>query len=120
MARKERQTHQSEPWIQNGRYILDASGWTLASTRYPDDARRIVAAVNAVKGIPTDALESWSEHVIGGPGARQPESADLEVLPEDRRSSERRRGDRRASRPAPRVPGVEPAAREGEEGTDSR
>src|SRR5439155_24371456 len=67
MGTKDKQEHQPEPWTQDGRYILDASGWTLASARFPGDARRIIAAVNSVQGIPTDALESWVVNVIGEP-----------------------------------------------------
>ena len=108
MARQEKQDHQPEPWMQDGRYILDASGWTLASARFPADARRIVAAINAVQGIPTDALESWSINVIGEPSGvavaagDRPESS-LETFPDDRRLAERRRGDRRATRPRLRI-----------------
>ena len=104
MVRQDSKEHQPEPWTQNGRYILDASGWTLASTRFPADARRIVAAVNSVQGIPTEALESWSDNVIGEPAQAlvvsgdRVESPELEVLPEDRRASNRRRGDRRGAR----------------------
>jgi len=86
--------HQPEPWTQDGRYILDASGWTLASARFPADARRIVAAINAVQGIPTDALESWVVNVVGDiAGAKAPS------VENERRVGERRRGDRRATRP---------------------
>ena len=67
MGTKDKQEHQPEPWTQDGRYILDASGWTLASARFPGDARRIIAAVNSVQGIPTDALESWVVNVVGEP-----------------------------------------------------
>jgi hypothetical protein len=49
-----------EPWQSRGSDIYDASGRLLATTIEPADARRIVAAVNAVSGIPTDALEGWS------------------------------------------------------------
>jgi hypothetical protein len=104
MGRQARQDHQPEPWAQHGHEILDATGWTLGSARFPADARRIVAAINAVQGIPTDALESWFVNVIGEtPGAlvaagdRAPSSAS-ELLSDDRRSSDRRRGDRRAER----------------------
>jgi hypothetical protein len=104
MGKHERQDHQPEPWAQHGREILDATGWTLGSARFPADARRIVAAINAVQGIPTDALESWFVNVIGEtPGAlvaagdQEPSSAS-EIFPGDRRSSDRRRGDRRAER----------------------
>jgi hypothetical protein len=97
--------HQPEPWTQDGRYILDASGWTLASTRFPADARRIVAAINAVQGIPTDALESWVVNVVGeaaGPAKTPPPSVAIE-----RREHERRRGDRRTARPQIRIFGSE-------------
>ncbi len=109
MARHEKQDHQPEPWMQDGRYILDASGWTLASARFPADARRIVAAINAVQGIPTDALESWSVNVIGEPAGMdlaaggRTESAAAESLPDDRRLAERRRGERRATHPRLRI-----------------
>jgi hypothetical protein len=104
MGRQEKPDHQPEPWTQDGRYILDASGWTLASTRFPADARRIVAAINAVQGIPTEDLESWFSNVIGEPmealvaAGDRAESPDLEIFPEDRRSSNRRHGDRRGAR----------------------
>jgi hypothetical protein len=104
MRRHESREHQPEPWTQDGRYVLDASGWTLASTRFPADARRIVAAVNAVQGIPTESLESWSDNVIGEPAQAlvaagdRSESPDLEIFPEDRRANNRRHGDRRGAR----------------------
>ena len=104
MRRQEGQEHQPEPWRQEGRYVLDASGWTLASTRFPADARRIVAAINAVQGIPTEDLESWFVNVMGEPqqvlmavGDRA-DSPELEIFPEDRRASNRRHGDRRGAR----------------------
>jgi hypothetical protein len=105
MGRQDKQDHQPEPWTQDGRYILDASGWTLASTRFPADARRIVAAINAVQGIPTDALESWFVNVVGEPASvfvaagDQPPASGQEIFLDDRRASNRRRGDRRANRP---------------------
>ncbi len=112
MARREKQDHQPEPWVQNGRYILDASGWTLASARFPADARRIVAAINAVQGIPTDALESWVVNVIGesflAGRAVEAQAVGAEApvpFPGDRRVGERRRGDRRAAHPTIRIVG---------------
>jgi hypothetical protein len=100
--------HQPEPWSQDGRYILDASGWTLASTRFPADARRIVAAINAVQGIPTDALESWVVNVVG-----EIEGAARSVPVEsERRVGERRRGDRRDSRPEIQIFGAQADSRE--------
>jgi len=105
--------HQPEPWTQNGRYILDASGWTLASARFPADARRIVAAINAVQGIPTDALESWVVNVVG-----EPSGADkaAQAFENNRRRGERRRGDRRASSPEIRIFGSDAEIRENENG----
>jgi hypothetical protein len=102
--------HQPEPWSQDGRYILDASGWTLASARFPADARRIVAAINAVQGIPTDALESWVVNVVGEAGAAEKAAPAVE---NDRRRGERRHGDRRASRPEIRIFGQSEAQEEG-------
>ena len=100
--------HQPEPWTQDGRYILDASGWTLASARFPADARRIVAAINAVQGIPTDALESWVVNVVGESAAEKT----VPALVNDRRQGERRRGDRRAARPEIRIVGQSEAQKE--------
>ena len=94
MGRHDKRSHQPQLWIQNGRSILDASGWTLASTRFPDDARRIVAAINAVQGIPTEALESWSVNVIGEP-AEAAVAREKEELP----SGSNLPNDGRASRP---------------------
>jgi hypothetical protein len=118
MARREKQDHQPEPWVQNGRDVQDASGWTLASARFPADARRIVAAINAVQGIPTDALESWVINVIGEASlARQSAEAqavgaETDPVPfpgerrvGERRLGERRRGDRRAIHPMLRILG---------------
>ncbi len=108
MVREEKQDHHPEPWMQDGCDILDASGWTLASARFPADARRIVAAINAVRGIPNDALESWSVNVIGEPAAAAAaagdrlESSPAENFPNDRRVGERRRGERR-TRPHIRI-----------------
>ena len=109
--------------MQDGRYILDASGWTLASARFPADARRIVAAINAVQGIPTDALESWIVNVMGEPieraepAGRADRGDAPEPFPDEHRSSERRRGDRRASRPGLRILGAESSYRQDEEGS---
>lgn len=126
MGTKDKQEHQPEPWMQDGRYVLDASGWTLASTRFPADARRIIAAINAVQGIPTDALESWVVNVIGEPvgrsgGDRRRASGDtFEPVQNERRVSERRHGDRRASRPEVRIFASPPVYQEDGKGKDSQ
>ena len=124
MGVKDKQEHQPEPWMQDGRYILDASGWTLASARFPADARRIIAAVNAVHGIPTDALESWVVNVVGEPvgraGADRRGSGVMSEPPNERRLSERRHGDRRSSRPDLRILGSTPVYQEDDGGENSQ
>ncbi len=122
MGTHDKRNHQPKPWIQNGRDILDASGWTLASARFPDDARRIVAAINAVQGIPTESLESWSVNVIGEPAEavvplEEEELSSGSDLPNDRRANERRHGVRHPSRPPFAAARPQP---EGERGSDSR
>jgi hypothetical protein len=126
MGTKDKQEHQPEPWTQDGRYILDASGWTLASARFPGDARRIIAAVNSVQGIPTDALESWVVNVVGEPvgradvDRRRAGGGPSEPVPNERRVGERRHGDRRSSRPELRVFGSMPVYQEDEGGKGSQ
>jgi len=101
-----------EPWRQDGRYIRDASGAIVVRGRSYADARRIVAAMNATRDIPTDALESWLVEDVSDPRTRP----DLEVtlaeeapaspylfVPGDRRRAERRQRDRRVGSAADRV-----------------
>jgi hypothetical protein len=108
MAGRGRDQHQPEPWASEGRAILNASGWTLAKTIFEADARRIVAAVNDVLGIPTAALEAGfiREILVPRPDATGEISIRIHPLPQgpmdpaeffihDRRAGERRRGDRR-------------------------
>ncbi len=110
MAEDETGEHAPEPWIQEDRYIRDAKREIVVRAKSPADARRIVAAVNAVQGIPTDALEGWVVQVVSG-SAVGPESdgdtieearADaleaIERFLNDRRLEDRRRGDRRPDR----------------------
>ncbi len=105
-GRKEQ--HQPEPWRYEGRAILNAAGWTMARTIFEADARRIVAAVNDVLGIPTVALEAGfiREILVPRPEATSEVSIRVHPLPRtpvdsseffihDRRLGERRRGDRR-------------------------
>ena len=51
--------HSPEPWTAEGRYIRDASGAIVVRGRSYADARRIAAAINATRDIPTDALERF-------------------------------------------------------------
>ena len=67
--------HSPEPWKQDGRYIRDATGAIVVRGRTLADARRITAAINATRDIPTDALENWLVQDVSDPGTRP----DLEV-----------------------------------------
>jgi hypothetical protein len=100
-----------ERWAQDGRNILDPTGQVAATLRTPEEARRFVAALNAVAGMPTDALEAWSTGVINDPVHQL--AAELEALlefgphPDERRKTERRQGDRRRAATEVRIE-VEP------------
>jgi hypothetical protein len=105
-----RDQHQPEPWSYEGRAILNSAGWTLAKTIFEADARRIVAAVNDVLGIPTAALEAGfiREILVPRPDSTSAVSIRVHPLPgevisfdpaeffiHDRRVGERRQGERR-------------------------
>jgi hypothetical protein len=124
---EESSEHAPEPWTQDGRYIRDANGAIVVRGRNDGDARRIAAAINGVRGIPTAALEGWSVHDVSDPDTRPdleidfaeelapsasqvhpPEGSMSEGVPEpawappeprpfDRRVFERRQSDRRRS-----------------------
>ena len=98
--------HAAEPWIRLGRYVRDAGGRVLLRAKNAADTRRIVACVNAFRGVPTETVEQWTIQVSGGAGAGP--DPDLASIPteairaveellgsEERRVGERRRGDRR-------------------------
>ena len=99
-------SHSPEPWTPEGRYIRDASGEIVVRGKTTADARRIAAAVNATRDIPTEALESWRLHDVSDPVTRPDLEIDLDstgpersrylVTPYDLRKAERRRQDRRA------------------------
>ena len=108
MAARSREQHQPEPWKYEGRAIVNSSGWTLAKTIFESDARRIVAAINDVLGIPTAALEAGfiREILVPRPESTSEVSIRVHPLPpmpvdaaefflHDRRMGERRKGDRR-------------------------
>jgi hypothetical protein len=108
MVGRGRDQHQPEPWKFEGRSVLNASGWILAKSIFEGDARRIVAAVNDVLGIPTAALEGGfiREILVPRPEATEDITIRIHALPgaqvdpaeffiHDRRATERRRGDRR-------------------------
>jgi hypothetical protein len=108
MAARSREQHQPEPWKYEGRAIVNSAGWTLAKTIFESDARRIVAAINDVLGIPTAALEAGfiREILVPRPESTSEVSIRVHPLPpmpvdaaefflHDRRMGERRKGDRR-------------------------
>ena len=71
--------HSPEPWTQDGRYIRDAKEAIVVRGRTLADARRIVAAINATRDIPTDALEHWLVQDVSNPVGRP----DLEIAIND-------------------------------------
>jgi hypothetical protein len=83
--------HSPEPWTQDGRYIRDSRGAIVVRGRTLADARRIVAAINATRDIPTDALEHWLIQDVSDPVTRpdlevaleEPESSPFAVAPPD-------------------------------------
>jgi hypothetical protein len=103
-----------EPWLQDGRYIRDADRNIVVRAKSAADARRIVAAINAVQGIPTEALESWNVQVLSDPGLDPGFDVEFDfddvlpvtaVLPPqarvfERRTRERRQGERRQAQVA--------------------
>ena len=108
MSGRGKEQHQPEPWSYEGRAILNSAGWTLAKTIFEADARRIVAAINDVLGIPTAALEAGfiREILVPRPETTREVSIRVHPLPpmpvdaaefflHDRRMGERRKGDRR-------------------------
>ena len=82
--------HSPEPWTQDGRYIRDAKDAIVVRGRTLADARRIVAAINATRDIPTDALEHWLVQDVSDPGR-----------PAGSRDRDQRRGRQLALRRAP-------------------
>ncbi len=109
----ESSTHSPEPWTSEGRYIRDFRGAIVVRGKTVADARRIAAAINATRDIPTEALERWLVQDVSDPNTRPDLEIDLEstdpgpsaylVVPHERRRAERRRNERRSpeSRAAP-------------------
>ncbi len=104
--REEPQRHAPEPWAQLGRFVRDAAGRIVVRGKTPVDARRVVACINALMGVPTETIESWNIQVSGGAGAGP--DPDLTAIPddavqaiqefigdEDRRLGDRRKAERR-------------------------
>jgi hypothetical protein len=89
----ESSTHSPEPWRSEGRYIRDFRGAIVVRGKTVADARRIAAAINATRDIPTEALERWLVQDVSDPNTRPDLEIDLEST---RRRAERRRNERRA------------------------
>ena len=71
--------HSPEPWTAEGRYIRDATGAIVVRGRSYADARRIAAAINATRDIPTDALERWLVQDVSDPRTRPDLEVDLDT-----------------------------------------
>ena len=88
-------------FTQKAEFVFDAMGSLVATARSVENARRLVAALNAVEGIPTDALEGWTLGVVSDPINELAQELELILEPppypddrrrgEDRRMTERRR-----------------------------
>lgn len=107
---EEDREHAPEPWAQLGRFVRDSNGRIVVRGKSPVDARRVVACVNALTGVPTETIEHWCIQVSGGAGigpdpalseipAGAVEAIQELIGSEDRRLGERRKGERR--RPVP-------------------
>lgn len=86
------------PWYAVGHAVFDGSGEAVAAARSDEEARRIAVALNAVVGMPTDALEAWTVGSIQDPVndlLAELESVLAPPAAEDRRKGERRQRERR-------------------------
>src|SRR5262249_45441662 len=85
-------------WTQVDTAVFDGGGHLVARVRSAEDARRVVAAMNFVDCVSTEALEGWTVGIISDPVndlAAELESILLAPLPSERRKGERRHADRR-------------------------
>ncbi len=81
-----------------GQAVYESSGQPIAAARTPAEARRIAAALNLARGIPTDDLEEWSIDYVREPSGDV--QADIESIlapapGQDNRGRDRRQKDRR-------------------------
>ncbi len=97
--RRESLAKKIKPWYAVGQAVYDGSGEAVAAAATVDEARRIAAALNAVIGMPTEALEAWTLGSIQDPTNDLLAELESVVAPpaaEDRRRApDRRQGDRR-------------------------
>lgn len=73
--------HSPEPWKQFGQYIRDARGEIVVRGRSVADARRIAAAINATREIPTEALERWFAEDVSDAASRPDLELEIEASP---------------------------------------
>jgi hypothetical protein len=99
---------QIRPWYAVGKAVFDGGGEAVAAARTDEEARRIAVALNAVVGMPTDALEAWTVGSIQDPVndlLAQLESVLAPPADEDRRQGERRQRERRRAITEVRIEG---------------
>ena len=95
---EEDSSREIRPWYSAGKAVFDGDGEAVAAARSEEEARRIAVALNAVVGMPTDALEAWTVGSIQDPVndlLAELESVLAPPAAEERRRGERRNGDRR-------------------------
>ncbi len=98
---REKPTSVSEikPWYAIGKAVFDGTGEAVAAVQSAEEARRIAAALNAVAGMDTEALEAWTFGSIQDPTNDLLAEIETVVAPpaaEDRRTGgDRRQADRR-------------------------
>ena len=93
-----RSAKEIRPWYAVQTTVFDGDGKPVGHARSEEEARRIAAALNAVMGMPTEALEAWTTGSIQDPLNDLLGELESVLAPpdsEDRRRGERRRGDRR-------------------------
>jgi hypothetical protein len=99
-----------KPWYSVGKAVFDGTGEAVAAVATIDEARRIAAALNAVVGMPTEALEAWTLGSIQDPTNDLLAELETVLAPpasEDRRSGDdRRKADRRRALTEVRLPGL--------------
>ncbi len=88
-----------KPWYAIGKAVFDGTGEAVAAVQSVEEARRVAAALNAVVGMPTEALEAWTLGSIQDPTNDLLAELEAVLAPpaaEDRRSgADRRQSDRR-------------------------
>jgi hypothetical protein len=90
----------SARFTQKGELVFDPMGSLIATALSAENARRLVAALNGVEGVPTDALEGWTVGVVCDPINDLALELELVLEPppypgDRRRREDRRRGERR-------------------------